>query len=125
MLPPRYGQSNAQSSLPSRLPPALTDEQLATLDVLTRESIDERLRILEGVSGAVYRCIDDLMRLRSSLPAASPIPTDPANTANAFADETSTASPNHEHIAGSSRGKEKAKATTSNEKVDSHSTVEE
>ena len=51
-----------------QLPPNLTDEQLANLDKLTRESIDERLRILEGVSGAVYRCIDDLMRLRSAIP---------------------------------------------------------
>lgn len=50
------------------LPPTLTDEQLAALDAVTRESIDERLRILEGVSASVYRCIDDLMRLRSALP---------------------------------------------------------
>ena len=56
------------SSVLPQLPPNLTDEQLAYLDRLTRESIDERLRILEGVSGAIYRCIDDLMRLRSAIP---------------------------------------------------------
>ncbi|PPQ65008.1 hypothetical protein CVT26_015717 [Gymnopilus dilepis] len=66
------------SSLPSissPLPPVLDAEQLATLDTLTRESIDERLRILESVSANVYRCIDDLMRLRSALP--------PLNTSSA------------------------------------------
>ncbi|KAJ7124912.1 hypothetical protein C8R44DRAFT_587509, partial [Mycena epipterygia] len=52
----------------SQLPPTLTDEQLALMDSVTREAIDERLRVLEGVSGAVYRCIDDLMRMRSALP---------------------------------------------------------
>ena len=57
-----------RSSVLPQLPPDLTAEQLANLDRLTRDSIDERLRILEGVSGAVYRCIDDLMRLRSAIP---------------------------------------------------------
>ena len=64
---PLPAQQQRSSVLP-QLPPNLTDEQLANLDRLTRESIDERLRILEGVSGAVYRCIDDLMRLRSAIP---------------------------------------------------------
>lgn len=52
----------------SQLPPTLTDEQLSRLDRLTREAIDERLRVLEGVSGAVYRCIEELTRMRSVLP---------------------------------------------------------
>ncbi|KAF7428415.1 E3 ubiquitin-protein ligase hrd1 [Pleurotus ostreatus] len=56
---------------PSVLPPALSNSQLAALDTLTREAIDERLRILEGVSNTVYRCIDDLMRMRSALPVVS------------------------------------------------------
>jgi len=43
------------------------------MDRVTREAIDERLRVLEGVSGAVFRCIEDLMRVRSSLPT----PTSP------------------------------------------------
>jgi len=64
---PLPAQQQRSSVLP-QLPPSLTDEQLANLDRLTRESIDERLRILEGVSGAVYRCIDDLMKLRSAIP---------------------------------------------------------
>ncbi len=57
------------------LPPTLTDAQLAHLDVLTREAIDERLRVLEGVSSTMYRCIEELTRLRSVLPvAAGPAP---------------------------------------------------
>ncbi|TFK75324.1 hypothetical protein BDN72DRAFT_954954 [Pluteus cervinus] len=67
---PRY----ELGSLPdlSQLPPTMSNEQLAAMDKLTREAIDERLRVLEGVSGAVYRCIDELMKLRSALPASQP-----------------------------------------------------
>ncbi|KAJ7251772.1 hypothetical protein B0H12DRAFT_633127 [Mycena haematopus] len=65
---PRYQQRPPLS----QLPPTLTDEQLALMDSVTREAIDERLRVLEGVSGAVYRCIDDLMRMRSALPISTP-----------------------------------------------------
>ena len=53
------------------LPPTLTEEQLARLDGLTREAIDERLRVLEGVSNAVYRCVEELTRVRSVLPQAT------------------------------------------------------
>jgi E3 ubiquitin-protein ligase synoviolin len=57
------------------LPPTLTDAQLTHLDVLTREAIDERLRVLEGVSSTMYRCMEELTRLRSVLPvAAGPAP---------------------------------------------------
>jgi len=41
------------------------------MDRVTREAIDERLRVLEGVSGAVSRCIEDLVRMRSALPVTS------------------------------------------------------
>ncbi|RDX40453.1 hypothetical protein OH76DRAFT_1412959 [Lentinus brumalis] len=64
--------SSATTRMPlSQLPPTLTDEQLARLDRLTREAIDERLRVLEGVSSAVYRCVEELTRVRSVLPAAT------------------------------------------------------
>ena len=53
------------------LPPTLTDAQLAHLDVLTRDAIDERLRVLEGVSNTMYRCVEELTRLRSVLPVAA------------------------------------------------------
>lgn len=57
------------------LPPDLTDEQLMLMDQITREAIDERLRILEGVSVAVSRCMEDLTRVRSALPVSSNTPT--------------------------------------------------
>lgn len=56
------------------LPPNLTDEQLLLMDRITREAIDERLRILEGVSVAVSRCMEDLTRVRSALPLSSNTP---------------------------------------------------
>jgi E3 ubiquitin-protein ligase synoviolin len=71
-VPPRH----AQPARPlATLPPTLTDAQLTQLDVLTREAIDERLRVLEGVSTAMYRCVQELTRVRSVLPvAAGPAP---------------------------------------------------
>ncbi|KAF7315296.1 hypothetical protein MIND_00044100 [Mycena indigotica] len=71
-LPSLIPMHNNSPSHHHQLPPALTNEQLAILDSLTREAIDERLRVLEGVSGAVNRCIDDLMRMRSVLPLQIP-----------------------------------------------------
>jgi hypothetical protein len=71
---PRLSQTTHRPPI-SQLPPTLTDEQLAVMDTLTREAIDERLRVLEGVSGAVYRCIDDLLRMRSALPSPTTPPT--------------------------------------------------
>ena len=66
----RTGPGRSRTPL-TQLPPSLTDEQLARLDRLTREAIDERLRVLEGVSGAIYRCMEELTRVRSVLPSAS------------------------------------------------------
>ncbi|KAI9463689.1 hypothetical protein BJY52DRAFT_1404767 [Lactarius psammicola] len=72
-LPPRHV---SQARPLASLPPTLTDAQLAQLDVLTRDAIDERLRVLESVSSAMYRCAEELTRLRSVLPVATgPAPT--------------------------------------------------
>ncbi|CAA7259248.1 unnamed protein product [Cyclocybe aegerita] len=103
------------SSVPSfQLPPTLTDEQLATLDTLTRESIDERLRILEGVSSTVYRCIDELMRLRSALPPTNlPTGTSSSTTRPSETAASSTATLESSVIPITERGKEKMKATES------------
>ena len=84
---PLPSQQQRSSVLP-QLPPSLTDEQLANLDRLTRESIDERLRILEGVSGAVYHCIDDLMRLRSAIPPTTMGTVPPETTHLPFSSAT-------------------------------------
>ncbi|KAI0779227.1 hypothetical protein C8Q74DRAFT_1446840 [Fomes fomentarius] len=69
-VPGGAGGSGQTRTPLSQLPPTLTDEQLARLDRLTREAIDERLRVLEGVSGAVYRCVEELTRVRSVLPSS-------------------------------------------------------
>jgi len=73
----------------SNLPLNLNEEQLANLDKLTRESIDERLRILEGVSTSVYRCIDDLMKLRSALPPLD-VPSDSRAVSDASTNQAPT-----------------------------------
>ncbi|KAI9572100.1 hypothetical protein HD554DRAFT_2296814 [Boletus coccyginus] len=46
----------------------VTDAQLALLDRNTREAIDERIRILQGVSNTITHCTEDLVRVRSVLP---------------------------------------------------------
>lgn len=51
-----------------------TDAQLAILDRNTREAIDERIRILQGVSDTITRCMDDLARVRSALPPPLSMP---------------------------------------------------
>lgn len=84
--PPNLGASvhvdAVQTPLRS-LPPNLTDEQLMLMDQITREAIDERLRILEGVSVAVNRCVDDLTRVRSALPVSSDTPSTVAQSHDA------------------------------------------
>ncbi|KAI6135786.1 hypothetical protein EV401DRAFT_1844089 [Pisolithus croceorrhizus] len=49
----------------------VSDEQLILMDRLSREAIDERLRILGNVSRTIDRCVEDLMRVRSALPATT------------------------------------------------------
>ncbi|KAL1753710.1 hypothetical protein FB107DRAFT_292206 [Schizophyllum commune] len=79
-----------------RAPPSaarMTDEELGRMDRLTREAIDERLRVLESVSQTVYGCVDELMRLRSALPArATPPPQAQEGDANQAAGSGSTGS---------------------------------
>ncbi|KAK1229177.1 E3 ubiquitin-protein ligase hrd1 [Marasmius sp. AFHP31] len=68
--------TGVSSSAP--LPPSVTDEQLSILDKMTREAIDERLRVLERVSASVHHNIEDLLRMRSVLPS------EPITTATGF-----------------------------------------
>jgi hypothetical protein len=67
---PDQGSSNSTWRPP--IPPTLTEEQLAVMDTLTREAIDERIRALERVSEAVYTSIEDLLRMRSRFPVSPP-----------------------------------------------------
>lgn len=72
-----HSRAPNMSSFPRRrrdLPPTLTDEQLEVLDRLTREAIDERLRILEDVQMTTTRCITELLRCRSALPRPDNVP---------------------------------------------------
>jgi E3 ubiquitin-protein ligase synoviolin len=71
----------------SSLPPSITPEQLARLDVVSREAIDERLRILDGVQAALWRSAEELLKLKSVLP--SPQLPMPSNT---------TRQPQHGHL---------------------------
>ncbi|TDL24186.1 hypothetical protein BD410DRAFT_786276 [Rickenella mellea] len=67
-FPQESGSSSGTRSTSATLPPTLTDEQLSRLDRLTRDAIDERLKILERVQRATWSCIEDLVRVRSVLP---------------------------------------------------------
>ncbi|KAI0093330.1 hypothetical protein BDY19DRAFT_923299 [Irpex rosettiformis] len=75
---------NAQQATQTRLdqlqelPAVITEEQLGRLDTLTREAIDERLKVLEAVSGTLWRCVGELTRLRSALPVDFPAARAPA-----------------------------------------------
>ncbi|KAH9485281.1 ERAD-associated E3 ubiquitin-protein ligase HRD1 [Psilocybe cubensis] len=108
-----YGQqrqmASPDTSASQLLPPILTDEQLSSLDTVTRDSIDERLRILEGVSVSVYRCIDDLMRLRSALPTvnATVVPTNNGTAPVPIPATQHSTSGREVETTSSSRGKEK------------------
>lgn len=61
----------------------VTDAQLALLDRNTREAIDERIRILQGVSDTITHCLEDLVRVRSALPP-------PLSTASQFPPNTTS-----------------------------------
>lgn len=63
MLVPEEPQTAAEATV--------SDEHLMLLDQLSREAIDERLRILENVSRTIDRCVEDLMRVRSALPTTT------------------------------------------------------
>ncbi|KAI0768646.1 hypothetical protein BD413DRAFT_715661, partial [Trametes elegans] len=63
------GASGARTAL-EQLPPELSEAQLAALDGLTREAIEERIRVLDGVAAAAFRCVEELTRVRSVLPGA-------------------------------------------------------
>jgi len=63
-----YSQPSSTIRQKISLPEQISDAQLALLDNLTREAIDERLRILENVSGIVDQCVENLLKVRSALP---------------------------------------------------------
>lgn len=68
-MPAAWGVDQDPRRALAQLPEPLTEQQLTRLDRLTREAIDERLRVLNDVSGTVWRCVEELTRMRSVLPA--------------------------------------------------------
>ena len=59
---------NTLDELLGQLPSTLTEEDIRNWDRVTREAIDERLRVLNRVDEIVNRLVDELTRLRSTLP---------------------------------------------------------
>ena len=51
-----------------QLPSTLNEEEMRNWDRVTREAIDERLRVLSRVDEVVNRLVDELTRLRSTIP---------------------------------------------------------
>lgn len=47
------------------------DEQLLRSGHLTKEGIEERLRMLEGVQRSIWKAVEDLTMISSVLPSAS------------------------------------------------------
>jgi len=59
---------NTLDELLELLPSTLNEEEIRNWDRVTREAIDERLRVLGRVDEVVNRLVDELTRLRSTLP---------------------------------------------------------
>ncbi|KII92232.1 hypothetical protein PLICRDRAFT_172347 [Plicaturopsis crispa FD-325 SS-3] len=85
---PEAGPSNAAPTAADLV--QMDQLQLAHMDRVTREAIDERLRVLEGVSTTLYNCMNELMRMRSSLPVL------PSAGAGTRADATRLDTDSHE-----------------------------
>lgn len=78
------------------LPRQLSVDQLTSLDQLTREAIDERLRLLENVEAAAARCITELLRCRSVLPRSNPVPSQTAQAISRPNGEREASSSQHD-----------------------------
>ena len=61
---------NTLDELLEQLPTTLSEEEMRNWDRVTREAIDERLRVLTRVDEVVNRLVDELTRLRSTIPSS-------------------------------------------------------
>jgi len=59
---------NTLDELLEQLPSTLNEEETRNWDRVTREVIDERLRVLSRVDEIVNRLVDELTKLRSTIP---------------------------------------------------------
>ena len=62
---------NTLDELLEQLPSTLNEEEIGNWDRVTREAIDDRLRVLSRVDEVVNRLVDELTRLRSTIPSSS------------------------------------------------------
>ncbi|KAG8894397.1 hypothetical protein FRB99_001291, partial [Tulasnella sp. 403] len=67
------------SLTPIPLQHTLSDEEVARLDPETQESLESRLNVLTSVEGKLWKCIDELTKLRSAYPS---VPLAPATEVN-------------------------------------------
>jgi hypothetical protein len=61
---------NTLDELLEQLPGTLNEDEMRNWDRVTREAIDERLRVLSRVDEIVNRLVDELTRLRSTIPSS-------------------------------------------------------
>lgn len=111
-LVPELMRSSSNAQDLRSLPQTLTQEQLDRLDVTTREAIDERLRVLENVNGALWRCMEELARVRTVLPSPSRRNEPPSSQAQQPSQE-SLSNPEKVDNAPDDKGKTKAESAAS------------
>ena len=78
--PTRHPPASTNGQDIRNLPSIMTEEQLHTMDRLTREAIDARIRVLDNIQTAASRMTEELLRCRSVFPPLNPqhSPTPPS-----------------------------------------------
>jgi len=80
---------NTLDELLGQLPSTLSEEEIRNWDRVTREAIDERLRVLNRVDEIVNRLVDELTRLRSTFPNSDGTISDLRPTVGGVVEESS------------------------------------
>lgn len=80
---------NTLDELLEQLPSTLNEEETRNWDRVTREAIDERLRVLSRVDEVVNRLVDELTKLRSTIPNPDVTVSDVRSTANTLGEGSS------------------------------------
>ena len=80
---------NTLEELLEQLPSTLNHEEMRNWDRVTREAIDERLRVLGRVDEIVNRLVDELTRLRSTIPNSDDTVTDVRSTVGSVGEGSS------------------------------------
>ena len=72
-----------------QLPSTLNEEETRNWDRVTREAIDERLRVLGRVDEVVNRLVDELTKLRSTIPNSEATVSDVRSTVDSVGEGSS------------------------------------